>query len=537
MEQSVTTLSDNTSQDLQVSVNKLPIVRKSVLILCGILIAFSITVIAVIKYQSKILDSIYQYKPGSPAQAPSPTTTLLVKNQPESNVGMFKWADPTNSFSVEFPVDWFKVSPSNKAPWDPEYPTRATCDKSSIKECLDDMIVVTKINNPKSLTIFEIAYKDSDILDEIKPEKVGVNSFSDGTPISVISDISAMNLIRHIYYKNDEQTIVRIILKNVGDDDQRQIITTLRRISTPKVYLNNKLGYTIQYPGYFHFFHDYYLSPVINDKTEYMVTPQGFFPEAVVVNNSTGLSLKDLSLQETGFVNPDIELVRDNDSAEILLLIDISPGSGPLRTAYIHDKLSSRFLQLTFQLKDIALIKEIASSFKTNDTGKWTTFTSQFGYSIKYPSGWEVSAPGLIDPKDFYVPVFSSSCNFDAGDICSSIMISSVLYGKKKIESGFYPQINEKDKFSPDFVIVKNDIIVNKVNLELDSQPAVGFEHFRSNYSGSTKWEYVVVSDHSNTRYTITYEESVKNSPHNAPKDWQNKDLFDSILDTFKFAL
>lgn len=168
-------------------------------------------------------------------------------------------------------------------------------------------------------------------------------------------------------------------------------------------------------------------------------------------------------------------------------------------------------------------------------TKDWKTFESEFKYSLNYPNDWTVAAPGESDPTRFYNPGFDSPCNFDSGEICSQMYISSVPYGADRILGKGYPVIDPENKFSPDFYINPSDKVINKIDLNVGGEPAVGFEHFRSNYAGSTKWEYVVVFNHNNTRFTITYDELLIGNPNNTPLDWQHKNIFNTILSTFKF--
>jgi hypothetical protein len=169
------------------------------------------------------------------------------------------------------------------------------------------------------------------------------------------------------------------------------------------------------------------------------------------------------------------------------------------------------------------------------NTSNWVTFESNYKYSIKYPSDWKASGPGGVDPKTFYNPVFDSVCNYDNGDLCMQVFISSVPYGPLADLSAGYPEVNPTNKFAPDFIINSKDKTLNQENLIVDGEKAIGFEYFQSQYAG-TKWQYVVVFDHNSTRYTITYEETQKGKNVITPSDWKNKQIFDVMLSTFKFT-
>lgn len=168
------------------------------------------------------------------------------------------------------------------------------------------------------------------------------------------------------------------------------------------------------------------------------------------------------------------------------------------------------------------------------DQANWKTFTSTYGYAVKYPNGWTIRAPGGADPAKFYDPIFESPCSYDSGDLCMQIYISSIPYGTRADPTDGTPLINEDDKFSPYFLIDPNDKTMNKTNIKIGSADAIGFEYFQSTYY-RTRWQYVVVADHNEIRYTITYEESQKNHVPITPEQWKNKSIFDAIINSFTF--
>ena len=186
------------------------------------------------------------------------------------------------------------------------------------------------------------------------------------------------------------------------------------------------------------------------------------------------------------------------------------------------------------------------SSFQTKvDTVNWKIFNSKYGYSVKYPSDWDtnISLPGgkgNADPQNSYFPIFEFQCgvdNYKAGKLCTQIKISSIPYNSLGIGDSEKPSINVKDKFSPDFSIdLKREKVINRIGTKLDMENAVGFEYFVPGYA--SLWQYVVVSDHDDTRYTITYQELQTDRFSNpiTPAEWQNKQIFDTILSTFTFT-
>jgi len=158
----------------------------------------------------------------------------------------------------------------------------------------------------------------------------------------------------------------------------------------------------------------------------------------------------------------------------------------------------------------------------------WKVYTNTaYKYTLKYPSDWEIEAKGNADVTTFSAPVLNSPCNYDSGQLCSQIFV----------ETGVY---NPENKFEPNFIInltgSNPDRVSNKVMTTVDGEEAQGFEYFQSNYGDKGRLLYVLVTNHKNTKYTFTYEESQKGSTFQTGKDWQNKNIFDQIVSTFKFT-
>lgn len=184
------------------------------------------------------------------------------------------------------------------------------------------------------------------------------------------------------------------------------------------------------------------------------------------------------------------------------------------------------------------LIDTLKTNFGNLDTVKtsnWQTFDSAYGYTIKYPESWTANAPGWADPTLFNNPVFNSPCNYNEGDRCMQVFVSSVPYGPDTDPNMGYEMIDETNKFMPNFIINTSDKTDNVEALKVDGVEARGFEYFQSQYFG-TRWLYVVVFDRNNVRYTITYEEQQKDKGVITPNDWENKKVFDTMISTFKFT-
>lgn len=163
-------------------------------------------------------------------------------------------------------------------------------------------------------------------------------------------------------------------------------------------------------------------------------------------------------------------------------------------------------------------------SSTSNAISNWKTYNNTtYKYTLKYPSNWEIGAEGEADVTTFPAPVLNSPCNYESGQPCSQMFV----------ETGTYDPAN---KFEPSFIINQADKVSNKVTTEVDGEEAQGFEYFQSNYGSNGRLLYVLVTNHKNTKFTFTYEESQKGKVFQTGEDWQNKNVFDQIISSFKFT-
>ena len=82
-------------------------------------------------------------------------------------------------------------------------------------------------------------------------------------------------------------------------------------------------------------------------------------------------------------------------------------------------------------------------------------------------------------------------------------------------------------------------MVTEKQNIKIDGQDAVSFVHYYNyipNYTDSGDLQYVAVTNFNGYKYTIFYCESQKGKEFKTSSDWNNKQLFDQILSTFKFT-
>lgn len=161
------------------------------------------------------------------------------------------------------------------------------------------------------------------------------------------------------------------------------------------------------------------------------------------------------------------------------------------------------------------------SSF-LDEAEDWKTYTNtEYKYTLKYPPDWTVEAQDNSDVNTFPAPLFNSPCDYDKGELCPQIFIRVLA-----------------DTSGSNFSVGSAGETSNKVMIELDGEDAEGFEYFDPNYGGGDnqgRLQYVLTTNHNNTAFTFTYEESQKDKAIMSASDWQKREVFDQVISTFKF--
>jgi len=159
-------------------------------------------------------------------------------------------------------------------------------------------------------------------------------------------------------------------------------------------------------------------------------------------------------------------------------------------------------------------------------TTTWKTYTNtKYKYTLKYPQTWYVSSLPGTDLVTFNEPLFSSECDYNKGQLCTNVYVLVATFNPKV---GIY---------EGDIIIdaAEGDRVTNEVSLTLDGEVARGFEYWQENYGESGRLLYLVTAIHKNNKYTIMYEEERKSKEFLSGRDWENKEMLDQILSTFKF--
>lgn len=194
-----------------------------------------------------------------------------------------------------------------------------------------------------------------------------------------------------------------------------------------------------------------------------------------------------------------------------------------------NQQLMQQLGKTTNKSQPVSVEKDLTVNPTVTDvTADWKTYTNTaYKYSVKYPADWSITAKGDSEISTFPAPYLNSPCVFDSGDLCSQIYIQT-------------SPADPSHMYDPSFIISLTgsnpDKVSHKIEMTVGNEPAQGFEYFQANYGESGRLVYVVVTNHHNTKYTITYEESQKNIKFSSSSDWKRKMLFDQILSTFKFT-
>lgn len=167
---------------------------------------------------------------------------ILAYNRFGNNVkdvpGPYVYKDSLNIFTVEYPTNWFeKVVPATPhIPKGQEQPMRASCDKNDMKLCLDEIISVKIVPNPNKLSLRDAVIsanqQDTNDYGAISDPDFQIHGVILGASTKglILDNISAVNLIRKIYFENNGQ-VIEVTLSNIGDDDIGQFSYTFKLIT------------------------------------------------------------------------------------------------------------------------------------------------------------------------------------------------------------------------------------------------------------------------------------------------------------------
>lgn len=171
----------------------------------------------------------------------------------------------------------------------------------------------------------------------------------------------------------------------------------------------------------------------------------------------------------------------------------------------------------------------------TNPTADWKTYTNTaFNYTVKYPSSWTIGVEGNADPKTFFEPSLDSPCNNQAGDVCSSMMISvQKPYGTIQTLDDYANNLtNTRTLDSPR--------LISKKQTTINGQDSIEIEIYQDNYfysstdHGVVRIDIVTLKNNEFYIFDLLERRQDQNSIKTS-NDWKNKDVYYQILSTFKF--
>ena len=175
-----------------------------------------------------------------------------------------------------------------------------------------------------------------------------------------------------------------------------------------------------------------------------------------------------------------------------------------------------------------------------NTGGTWKTYkNTAFKYSISYPSSWHIDT--LDEPETSVAPYLTSPCATDKRTNCLEVLIEIADCGKDiichQISPQFPPPYDSKSGLGAIEVLLRGTVS-DVQPMTLGGEKAVRFIHsghplLRRADDTPIYLAYIIVANHNNLTYEITYREWGKKVETN--QDWVNKDVFDKMINTFRF--
>lgn len=182
--------------------------------------------------------------------------------------------------------------------------------------------------------------------------------------------------------------------------------------------------------------------------------------------------------------------------------------------------------------------------FLEDTTASWQIYRNiAMGIELKIPNNWTVSTHHGEDPATTYSPAFSSDCDFDAGERCFSLGISTGGYDKNKSLKDYHIGLNQLD-ISEDTILIDNEealvlekydtlytySVIDKVTVDEKGQRRTYYK----NIMGHPRI-YVYTTHNEVVYHMIASERGQDGKTIKTSNDWQYKNIFETILSTIKF--
>lgn len=155
----------------------------------------------------------------------------------------------------------------------------------------------------------------------------------------------------------------------------------------------------------------------------------------------------------------------------------------------------------------------------------WKIYKNEFyEYQIGYPYNW------VFRLKDASLVSFISDCDLEKDKVCSKVEILGLDQRKENLQPQFIVDTNRVEK--PDKIFESREFI-------FAGEQAVEIVYWQGNYPKEDgkygRLIYMLIFNHQNRSYQISYEETQKDLEIQSPLDWKNRESLNQILETFKF--
>lgn len=161
-------------------------------------------------------------------------------------------------------------------------------------------------------------------------------------------------------------------------------------------------------------------------------------------------------------------------------------------------------------------------------TKDWEVYSDPdvLGISFKYPKDWEFIFEPHLGKNE---PLLQNSCDLEAGERCSKMVISGTKY---------YPERPLAEDY---FILFPTDRIVRRETIDLGGEEAQAVEYFPGSYRSAEDAPVALLREikviHNQKVYSFSCWEVGKDADSIATSDdWENKEIFDQILSTFQFT-
>jgi hypothetical protein len=156
-----------------------------------------------------------------------------------------------------------------------------------------------------------------------------------------------------------------------------------------KIYSNGNDGYEFKYPT------DWKLVEYKQDRMA-EVGPVADIGHLTIF--SVGIDSRPLSEIEKGFAKANVKFTELNVGGEAAKSYYYSDANQPHDIYFSHNGFTYHIIQdeaTTIKIE----VNQILSTFKfINQTSDWKIYTSEYGYTVKYPDGWEITEESSSNP-------------------------------------------------------------------------------------------------------------------------------------------